>query len=100
MFRLTGLCLAAVVSLGLSSGAAFAKNPEKRGQIDLLSPNIGGHRESSKPKEIVVIPSKPSSGQKPSGNQPRKLGTGKGAQPLLLPAIQNIREPARRTTTQ
>lgn len=95
MFRLTGLCLAAVVSLGLSSGAAFAKNPEKRGQIDLFSPNIGGHRESSKPKEIVVIPSKP-----PSGNQPRKLGTGKGAQPLLLPAIQNIREPARRTTTQ
>ena len=102
MVRALGICVAAAVSLTVAVDAACAKDPDKKGQIELLSVGNGGQAQSSKPKEIVVIPSKPPSGAKPSAAQPRKLRSGQGAQPahLPVPAVQNIREPARRSTTQ
>ncbi len=98
MFDAPGLYLAAAVSLAMTVGAAFAGGSDKKGQIELLSVGNGGQAQSSKPKEIVVVPSKPASAAKPNTTPPRKLGTGQGAQPahLPFPAVQKIREPAGR----
>lgn len=88
MMRVFARGLAATALLTEAAGMSEADASERKGEVELLSVGVGGHATSSKPKEIVVVPSKDTR-PKPSSTQ--DLTPEKGGQRALLTAIQPVR---------